>query len=255
MIFNFNSLLHKLHRRLWDTYGKLFFSSLSPVLRKGRINSRDCDTDVSLILINHFKSVSDSDNRASSFQLVANHISGTPSLAGKSFVETGSSAWGLDSTHLIDQFALHFNTSFFSVDIRYFPSKVLRKTLHSCTTLVTSDSIVFLNTLPDNSIAFAYLDSWDTDWDNFLPSALHGLHEFLTILPKMAQNSIILIDDTPMSPEQLSVYHSISESYMSAYSYFFPKNILPGKGGLVQLYCEANAVRYKKLGYQLVVYL
>ena len=59
-------------------------------------------------------------------------------------VETGTSAWGTDSTRLWDNYVTHYGGSFHSVDIRSEPARRLKGQVGKRTRLVTSDSVNFL---------------------------------------------------------------------------------------------------------------
>ena len=79
--------------------------------------------------------------------------------------------------------------------------------------------INLINELLDNLIDFLYLDSYDVDFLNPLPSALHHLEEFNRVKHLLHKNSIILIDDTPVSPYWLDdgqnspIYSSLKRQF------------------------------------------
>jgi hypothetical protein len=77
-----------------------------------------------------------------------------------------------------------------------------------------------------------YLDSWDVDWLDPIPSAIHGLNEFLVVLPMLVQNgALLLVDDTPSSP---SIFRSVTGLDESIFTAHFEKyGLCPGKGSLV----------------------
>jgi hypothetical protein len=92
-----------------------------------------------------------------------------------------------------------------------------------------SDSLHYLPTITDK-IDFLYLDSYDVDFLNPLPSAEHHLKEFNCVKHLLHEGSIVLIDDTPVSPEWLDngksspIYHKLKVQ--------FDEN-MSGKGSLV----------------------
>jgi hypothetical protein len=62
-----------------------------------------------------------------------------------------------------------------------------------------SDSIAYLAQLVragDLSIDLLYLDSYDLDWADPHPAALHHLQELCAIMPLLASGTLIMVDDT-----------------------------------------------------------
>jgi hypothetical protein len=112
------------------------------------------------------------------------------------------------------------------------------------TTVTCSDSLTYLPTL-NEKIDFLYLDSYDVDFLNPLPSAKHHLKEFNCIKHLLHKGSIVLIDDTPVSPEWLDngkhcpIYNTLKHT-------FNPE--MCGKGSLVNK--ELELMGAKKLMHQ-----
>lgn len=147
-------------------------------------------------------------------------------------VETGTSAWGCDSTRLLDRVARMKSAKLFSVDIRPEASHWLKHQLSKQTKLFVQDSIEFFTTtLPrqcPNAIDFAYLDSFDLDYRNPEPSELHCWEEFQYVCRFARIGAIVLIDDTPAN------FIEVPKEFQSdAKAYFEKNNRLPGKGSLV----------------------
>jgi len=165
-------------------------------------------------------------------------------LQGKPAVilETGSSAWGTNSSMLMDAYVNSFGGAFHSVDTRLEPMFSLRQTCTSRSQFHCDDSVAFLKkflaTPPQapsgRHFDLIYLDSWDVNWRDLLPSALHGLHEFLSILPALKPGTLMLVDDTPkdagvmtrVQPRQLKEFNDFVQAYGFA----------PGKGALIKDY-------------------
>lgn len=155
-------------------------------------------------------------------------------------VETGSSAWGTNSSLLFDSYVNSFGGSFSSVDIRPEPSMTLKGLCSARSQFFCDDSVSFLKKTVKNEckIDLVYLDSWDVDWSDPIPSSLHGLHEFLSIYPLLGPGSLLLIDDTPLDvqimsrvqPSQVGSFVASKEKYGFA----------PGKGALVKLLLRQN---------------
>lgn len=96
-------------------------------------------------------------------------------------IETGSSAWGANSSLLFDLYVANFGGSFDSVDIRRDPSRVLSRKCSPKSRFWTSDSVSWLSNLASLGIRepdLVYLDSWDVDPLTPVDSAVHGLAEF-----------------------------------------------------------------------------
>ncbi len=165
-------------------------------------------------------------------------------LAGKpaNIVETGSSAWGTNSSLLFDSYVNSFGGQFSTVDIRIMPTISLRSRCTNKTSLYCDDSVSFLKSYRDVASPpdLVYLDSWDVDWDAPLASAIHGLHEFLSILPAMPSGSLLLIDDTPKDADVLSKVnvHAVKNFEKFLHEYGLP----PGKGALVKNYLTSRGI-------------
>jgi hypothetical protein len=129
------------------------------------------------------------------FELVLKNFGGVP----LNIVETGTSAWGADSTRLWDEYVRNSGGRVRSVDLRPDPSMQLSGKLSKNTELSIGDSVEFLQSLYDNkeSVDLIYLDSYDVDWENPEPAELHGEAEFKIAMELVRVGGIILIDDTP----------------------------------------------------------
>ena len=114
-------------------------------------------------------------------------------------VETGTSAWGADSTRLWDEYVRYAGGEVKSVDIRPDPSVELRGKLSKNTQLTVGDSIEFLKGLTGKpaTVDLIYLDSIDVDGGNPEPAENHGEAEFKIAMTLVRVGGIILIDDTP----------------------------------------------------------
>lgn len=159
-------------------------------------------------------------------------------------VETGCSAHGTKSTLLWDNFVNLIDGQVISVDLN---QDAVNKTnsLTSAKTHVTcSDSLIFLPSLTEQ-IDLLYLDSYDVDFLNPLLSAEHHLKEFNCVKHLLMKGSIVLIDDTPCSPEWLDngkyneMYPTLKLTYNSE---------MCGKGSLVNK--ELEKMGAKKLMHQ-----
>jgi hypothetical protein len=143
-------------------------------------------------------------------------------------IETGSSAWGTDSTRLWDSYVSIFGGSCTSVDLSDAASKRLRFQLGRRTSLVVADSVDFLESYQGPKVDFAYLDSWDVNPREPLPAAIHGLSEFRALYPHLKSGSLVLVDDTPkfMTDEEYLLYPKMKD-FKDIYGQ------TPGKGALI----------------------
>lgn len=114
-------------------------------------------------------------------------------------LETGTSAWGTDSTRLWDLYVHRFGGCLKSVDIRTAPSIALQRQIGEQTQFYVQDSVAFLSNYQGPAPDFVYLDSFDVDWFDPWPAAEHGLAELQAIYPKLKPGSLVLVDDTPLS--------------------------------------------------------
>jgi hypothetical protein len=154
-------------------------------------------------------------------------MSGRPQV----ILETGTSAWGTDSTRLWDAYVERFGGQFWSVDLSPAPRDRLDGQICDSTHLAVEDSVRFLTSFaidnPGLRVDVCYLDSWDLDWSNPDPAAAHGLAEWHAIKPRMGPGSVLVIDDSPSSLEWVpSSHHEEAKDYYSSHGY------LPGKGAL-----------------------
>jgi hypothetical protein len=160
------------------------------------------------------------------------------------FVETGCSAHGTKSTLLWDNFVNLINGRVISVDLNPTAVNETNKLTTAKTHVTCSDSLIFLPSLTDQ-IDFLYLDSYDVDFLNPLLSAEHHLKEFNCVKHLLHKGSIVLIDDTPSSPEWLD-NGKYNGMYPTLKLTFIPE--MCGKGSLVNK--ELEKMGAKKLMHQ-----
>jgi hypothetical protein len=155
-------------------------------------------------------------------------------LGGKAslILETGSSAWGTDSSTLFDSYVASFGGEFHTVDIRTKPMLTLRRRLTARSTMCCDDSVRFLERWvdrnPGRQADLVYLDSWDLDVSAPVEAAIHGLREFFAVASALGPGSLLLIDDTPADPDWFPVEaREAGRAFESTYG------MIPGKGMLV----------------------
>lgn len=104
------------------------------------------------------------------------------------------------STILFDEFAkIYPGTKVISIDICKHHCDYAKTRVSDTVEIICSDSTLALfNIAKDNSlpnIDLLYLDSFDMDWGNPHPSSMHHIKEFISIQPKLAKGSLVVVDD------------------------------------------------------------
>lgn len=145
-------------------------------------------------------------------------------------IETGMAAYGTNSTYLFNEYIRKYGGRLWSVDINKNLIERIRGNMCNGTTLVCDDSVHFLKEWVSTyklKTDIIYLDSFDLDFYNPSPSGNHGLNEYEAILPSIKKDTLLLIDDTPVSPYWLDTRGQLYDDMMI----FYEKNkYLPGKG-------------------------
>lgn len=177
----------------------------------------------------HFSIWSNSAHQnAENLRIALNLLGGSPAI----IVETGTSAYGTDSSRLFDSYVKNYGGKFYSIDIRRQARSNLIYQHTRQSKFVVGDSVEMLNDLSENNkfshVDLVYLDSWDVDWFQPELSAEHGLREFLAIERKIKPGSVLVVDDTPKSPSWIPrEAQSISNAFKETHG------VLPGKGALI----------------------
>lgn len=186
------------------------------------------------ILLRH-KGCPESHINHTSLRDTIHHLDGRPAA----ILETGSSAWGTNSTCLWDAYVQEFGGRVWSVDIRRTPSRQLRRKVSAATTLVADDSVAFLERWARNhsgeSVSLVYLDSWDLVAQSPMPAAIHCLREYEAIRRFLRGGALLLVDDTPGSKEWLT-----TDLRDEAINYRETTGLWPGKGMLLDLVLEQH---------------
>ena len=97
-----------------------------------------------------------------------------------------------------------------------------------------NDSIKSLKRLlvEDRPVDLLYLDASDHNWVHEAPSQAHHLNELMTIMPKLHEDSLVVVDDSII----------VTDDY--------PQNKVVGKGGLVAQYALEIGADFKFCEYQ-----
>lgn len=122
----------------------------------------------------------------------------------KNLIETGTSRDGLAnclgdgcSTVIFAHWAKENGATLTSIDID--PSSILKSMqavspINTMVHFAIQDSVSFLHQY-DQKIDFLYLDSYDFDANDPLPSQKHHLNEIVAAYPSLTKDSIVMIDD------------------------------------------------------------
>jgi len=110
------------------------------------------------------------------------------------------------STVLFDKYAqTHAGSAVHSVDIDAKATELCRSLVSNRVTIHTGDSVKFLEIAaaaaePDSQVLdLLYLDSFDLDKANPLPSALHHLMELTASAPLIRPDTMVVVDDSFLS--------------------------------------------------------
>jgi hypothetical protein len=156
-------------------------------------------------------------------------------------VETGCvrqpDNWAGDgqSTILFDKYAeFHPGSAVFSIDRDPQAAALCSSLVSDRVRIHARESIAYLKSLTDDPpseldfVDLLYLDSYDVDFDNPLPSAIHHLKELLAIAPLLSSETLVVVDDSP------SCFFGVRDENNS-FELFRPPRIA-GKGRLIAEY-------------------
>jgi hypothetical protein len=147
-------------------------------------------------------------HRTESFRKVFDYLDRFDRPVG--IVETGcvrqQDNWAGDgqSTILFERYAeFHPGSAVFSVDCDPEAAALCRSLVGERVHIHAGDSLAYLKSLADHPPAglefldLLYLDSFDVDFDDPLPSAIHHLKELLAIAPLVSFETLVVVDDSP----------------------------------------------------------
>lgn len=172
----------------------------------------------------HFKSWSELGHvNFQLFKVLAKELGGKPAF----ILETGTSAYGTDSTRFWNSYVAKFGGKVISVDIRANAGIQLKYQLNKRTELVTSDSVTYLREHPFENVDLYYFDSADVDWASPNFSMNHGLQELIEVIDLLKPGMIIVFDDTPKN--ETYVEEHLRDNVIE---FWRNNNYYPGKGSL-----------------------
>ncbi len=152
-------------------------------------------------------------------------------------LESGIASRGTQSTYLFNELVRKYGGQFWSVDTDANLVETHRGNMCPATQLVCDDSVAFFKRWITNgykstaddykSADVIYLDSYDLDFYDPEPSGKHGLAEYNALIPAINKDTLLLIDDTPASPEWLDTRGQL---YVDMVDFHKNTGIMPGKG-------------------------
>ena len=118
--------------------------------------------------------------------------------------QEGNWAGDCGSTILIDRYAQNRpGSQVYSVDLSPDATRVCRSLVSETVKVHTGDSVAFLHGLADDppegfgTVDLLYLDSYDVNFSDPFPSALHHMKELVAAAPMIRPDTLVLLDDSP----------------------------------------------------------
>jgi len=150
-------------------------------------------------------------------------------LKEPNILESGIASAGTQSTYLFNEYIKKYGGRFWSVDTNKYLVDKHKGNMCPGTQLIQNDSVTFFKEWSTNNreANVIYLDSYDLDFYDYEPSGKHGLSEYNALKPVIKENTLLLIDDTPINPYWLDTRGKLYEDMTTFYN---ENNFLPGKG-------------------------
>ena len=130
------------------------------------------------------------------------------------------------STYIFDDFINYYDGEVLSVDIKQENVDYANEHTSDRTTAYCMDSVEFLwNLDPKNKIDFLYLDSYDFEPTNPVPSQLHHIKELCAVMKNLKNDTIIVVDDHLNTPEFESYRATLAQGGKARFVEDFMKSI------------------------------
>ena len=162
--------------------------------------------------------------------------------------EPGNWAGDGQSTVLFDRFASEWpGSAMYSVDINPSATALCKTLVSSNTQVHTGDSVSFLRHLAKNPperfrhLDVLYLDSYDVDFANPHPSALHHMKELVAAATLIGPLTLVVVDDAPSEAKFVLTGDSVN---------LVTKPEISGKGKYVADYAKTIGLEPAFSGYQ-----
>jgi len=142
------------------------------------------------------------------------------------------------STYIFDDFVNYYDGEVISVDIKQANVDFANKHTSDRTTVYCEDSVEFIWNLSDRTkVDFLYLDSYDFEPTNPVPSQLHHIKELCAVQKNLKNDTIIVVDDHLNTPEFDEYRATLARG---------------GKAGFVENYMNNIGAECLHDGYQIV---
>ena len=186
------------------------------------------NTDLDSLIAEHFAVVGEPEHPSRpTLDAALRHVAGRPAR----IFETGTAAWGTQSTLLFSAYVDAYGGEVVTVDTRLSPARHARKQTCRSVRFVVGDSVEVMSrpwaSRYLETADLVYLDSWDVDVHDPLPSAVHGLREFLACADILKPGAMVLVDDTPKGIEPWGEATPKMSQFVSTWG------MVPGKGAFI----------------------
>lgn len=187
------------HFRLVSTWGRVGKDAVAPDPAYVGMGGVDFSRPFKEFFEEHF--VPRLCHRADGFRVIFDHLAASPDPL---ILETGClrvpNNWEGDgqSTFQFDCYVRSNGGAVISIDIGQNSIESARRACSSKTSLILNDSVAGLHTLSGlggRKASLVYLDSFDLDVSNPLPSATHHILELTAVRPLLAPGAIVCVDD------------------------------------------------------------
>ena len=141
------------------------------------------------------------------------------------------------STYIFDDFINFYDGEVISVDIKQENVNHAQAMVSERTTVYCDDSVSFLHNLSSKTkLDLLYLDSYDFDPENPIPSQLHHMKELCAAQKNLKKGTIVMVDDHANTPN----------------FDWFTATAKGGKAGFVENYIKNIDAELLHDGYQIV---
>ena len=140
------------------------------------------------------------------------------------------------STLLFDEYVKcrHTDSMVYTIDLDPNATAICKSMVSDKVSIYTGDSVLVLREIgkrleqTSRTIDLLYLDSYDLDWDNPTPSAVHHLKELTSIIGLINPKTLVVVDDCAL------VFRGLADA-LNNYILFSPP-VIGGKGQYVAEY-------------------
>src|SRR5215475_6179752 len=101
------------------------------------------------------------------------------------------------ATYLFDKYVSLKGGKVYSVDIDEIRVRRAKKLVSENTTIIYNDSVEYLKQWCNGTPRLVFLDATSLDWHNETPAQVHHFNELKVILPKLDNDTLVVVDDSP----------------------------------------------------------